>query len=286
MQFLGTGAAELFPFPFCDCQFCRRARQSGERPRKRSALLVNSCTCIDFGPDVLAASQQHDAPLHSLEHLFITHSHDDHFCLPNLDVLNLTDAWAGRTINIYLSVKAHAWLQGFLAAMEGPYRGQYGISRLIDAGRLRFIPVEPYRLFRAGSMQVLPIESNHNVSSSGEYALNYRIDTPDGRLLYTSDSGLYGRQQLEALKDSACTQLVMECTFGANPLPSDSTHLNAAYFIQNLRSMAQHGIINKNTRVFATHINQTQHFLHSDLQAYFDAHSPYPVRVAYDGMRA
>lgn len=28
MRFLGTGAAELYPNPYCDCEVCERARRA------------------------------------------------------------------------------------------------------------------------------------------------------------------------------------------------------------------------------------------------------------------
>lgn len=60
MIFLGTGAAEMYPNPFCSCEKCERV------------------TCIDFGPDVLAASQQYNAPLYDLRNIYLSHTHEDH----------------------------------------------------------------------------------------------------------------------------------------------------------------------------------------------------------------
>ena len=57
MLFLGTGAAELYPNPYCNCEFCESLRQSGEAPRKRSSLLLDAHTLVDLGPDALAAAQ-------------------------------------------------------------------------------------------------------------------------------------------------------------------------------------------------------------------------------------
>lgn len=68
MIFLGTGAAEMYPDPFCACERCERVRLDGE------TLLADIYTCIDFGPDVLAASQQYNAPLYDLRNIFITHT--------------------------------------------------------------------------------------------------------------------------------------------------------------------------------------------------------------------
>ena len=80
MLFLGTGAAELYPNPYCNCEFCESLRQSGEAPRKRSSLLLDAHTLVDLGPDALAAAQMYNARLYDVDHLFLTHSHEDHPC--------------------------------------------------------------------------------------------------------------------------------------------------------------------------------------------------------------
>ena len=83
MRFLGTGAAELYPNPYCDCEVCERARRAKEI-RLRSAFLLNEHNMVDFGVDVLAASALYDIPLYAIENVFITHTHPDHFCLDNI----------------------------------------------------------------------------------------------------------------------------------------------------------------------------------------------------------
>lgn len=61
MLFLGTGAAEGFPHPFCRCEACLAAQRSADPRLKRrsSALLLNDETMIDFGPDAMFALLQY-----------------------------------------------------------------------------------------------------------------------------------------------------------------------------------------------------------------------------------
>ena len=44
MRFLGTGAADMLPDPFCDCPLCRDAREHPEHVRLRSHFLLDPHT--------------------------------------------------------------------------------------------------------------------------------------------------------------------------------------------------------------------------------------------------
>lgn len=248
-------------------------------------MLLNQQTMFDFGPDVMAASQMYDRPFNQLKRIFLTHTHEDHYCFSNLEVLTMTDSWAGKTLEIYLSEAAYRWTCDYIDAMRSVCRGDVGIESLLNKGYVRFCPVTPYSRFTVGELEAFTVESNHLVSGSQEYALNYLVSASDGqKVLYICDSGLYNQKNYEALKDAAVTDLVMECTFGSNDLARDNTHLNASHFVEMVEQMQRHGIIGEKTRIFATHINQVQHYTHRQLQDYMDKHSPLPVTVAYDGM--
>ena len=57
--FLGTGAAEAIPDPFCRCRVCEIARRErGPHIRARSTALVNDDLLIDIGPDLLSSANQ------------------------------------------------------------------------------------------------------------------------------------------------------------------------------------------------------------------------------------
>ena len=123
MRFLGTGAAELYPNPYCDCEVCERARRAKEI-RLRSAFLLNEHNMVDFGVDVLAASALYDIPLYAIENVFITHTHPDHFCLDNIGAATMAGKRSGHwPIRFYLSAPAKAWLEQYLAAVRPLYGG-------------------------------------------------------------------------------------------------------------------------------------------------------------------
>ena len=79
IQYWGTAAAEGVPGIFCDCEVCRLAREhKGRKIRTRSQLLINDDLLVDFGPDTYSNSLKYDFNLTNLEHLIITHPHEDH----------------------------------------------------------------------------------------------------------------------------------------------------------------------------------------------------------------
>ena len=280
MLFLGTGAAELYPNPFCDCETCQRARREGAIPRKRSALLVDNETLLDFGPEVPAASQMYNAPLCGLRQVFITHTHEDHFSMGTLDILTMTPRRFNDPICFYMSPEALAWVQEITEESGATsYRG------VLSKNVARFCALEPYKPHQIGGMEVYAVQSNHHGCGEGELALNYRLTLADGRrLLYVTDSGLYSEDNLQALKDSLCDILVMEGTNGSRTVPRDAGHLNAEHFCENVANMAVYGVIKRDAGVYVTHINQVNHFSHAEYQAYLNENCVIPAVVAYDGM--
>lgn len=79
IKYWGTAAAEGVPGIFCNCETCRLAREhKGRKVRSRSQLMINDELMIDFGPDTYSNSLKYDFNLTHLEHLLITHPHEDH----------------------------------------------------------------------------------------------------------------------------------------------------------------------------------------------------------------
>lgn len=284
MLFFGTGAAELFPNPYCDCAVCQRARATNALPRKRSAFQLNDRVMLDFGPDVLAASQMYNAPLDRLQDIFITHTHEDHFSIQNIEALTMANFRSGNfPIRLHISQKGMAWLERYIEAVR-PI-GLRGIEKLIEMGRLVLCPVEPYAWHEAAGMKLFAIESNHK-ANEGEQAINYVFDLGEGgRLMYALDTGLYSQANLEALRGMQVDMLIMEGTMGNVQVGRDGGHMNAEHFVEQVKNLVEVGALKADARIFATHINQVQSFSHEEYQRYLTQNSPYHIVVARDGMR-
>lgn len=288
MLFLGTGAAELYPNPYCNCEFCESLRQSGEAPRKRSSLLLDAHTLVDLGPDALAAAQMYNARLYDVDHLFLTHSHEDHLCITNLEVLSMTPQRNEKPLHVYLSEPAHVFLTRYMQALRGVYaQGETGLETLVKRGVIELHSFPSYVPVRVDGMEVFAIESNHTAHGPNEHALNYVFSREGKKLLYAADTGLYSEANLRTLAGMGIQTLVMEGTFGDVPVnPETATHLNAEHFVLQLQRLLDCGALAQDACVYMTHINQVQHLCHAAYQAYMDEHSPIPVVVASDGLRA
>lgn len=284
MKFLGTGAAEMYPNPYCECEVCTRARQTGSDLRLRAAFMIDEANLIDFGQDILAASTIYRAPLSRLENVFITHTHDDHFSIPNIGAMTMADKRRDHLpIRFYMSAEAVRWVERYMDTVRPLYDYEPGIEALIRQGRITLNPVEPYTWFEAGGMRVFCVKSNHRVNAS-ERALNYLFELKDGRrLLYAADTGLYEEENLNALKDARVDLVIMEGTFGSHPLQAGSSHLDAYNYVKQLRAFMEHGIVTNKTVAYVTHINQINTFSRAQYQMYMNQNAPITVRIAADG---
>lgn len=285
MRFLGTGSAEMYPNPYCDCDVCQRARENKEQPRLRSAFRIDDRNMIDFGPDILAASLLFDEPLSMLDTVFITHTHDDHFCVPNICMMTLTNKRKGHMpIRFYLSKGGVQWVNDYNRAVRPLYSYQPGMEALCESNAIELCPVTPYEWFEAGGMRVFAVESNHCISQR-ELALNYLFCLPDRRkLLYVLDSGLYSEKNLVALEGQKAEMLIMEGTFGSMPVERDCSHLNAEHFIEQVHTFRERGIIAQDAQVWVTHISQVNTFDHAAYQQYVHSMSDMNIAIAHDGL--
>ncbi len=296
MIFLGTGAAELLPDPFCDCTICADARKS-RFLRRRSAFMLDDNTLIDFGPEVASAVFEFGMSFCALENILITHTHNDHFALSNLGLLNMSLKKYDKPVNLYISEMAWAWLQGVWESAAEPYSKHVEFAKLINDKLVKVTRVKPFKEFEMRSQKhsytVLPVLGNHRVGTheESEQALNYVITFNGGklcgkRILYASDTGLYGEETISTLKDVHLDFVVMEAGGGTQEQTTELNHLSASGFIRQIETLREIGAVNEHSRIYATHIGHVKQTLnHSSLQEYFDANSGLRISVAYDGMR-
>ena len=286
--FLGTGAAEMYPNPFCACQICQRARENRET-RLRAAFLLDEKTMIDFGPDVPAASQHYGANLAEVENVLITHTHADHFNASTLDILTMTNM--NHTMHFYFSPEGLEWVNT-VTELSKHLGGTLGviIDELLKRNKIALHALPLFETAQVGDKLVTPIRTNHHGNTGAEFAQNYLIDWAKGRWLYACDTGIYGEENLSFLKDfckngRALDVLITEGTNGSLHHPQSAGHMTAENLCIQMAKLRAVGALDDHTRVYITHINQVQHFSHAEYQAYLDLHAPAHVTVAHDGMR-
>lgn len=283
MQFLGTAAADVLPGPLCSCPICEDARKKPERGRLRCLFLLDAENMIDCGPDFAAAVMRHGTDVTQLRNIFLTHTHEDHFCGANAGLLRMSRTRSDIPIDLYLSEMAHASLMKKAEFYAAEFPGEESI-RALQEGSVRLHPVKAGVPFYAGGYEVLPVNTTHKASPT-ETAYNYRFRKDGHSLLYACDTGYYTTESLDFLEDSRLDILIMEGTWGNLTDKSTTSHLNAYAFVEQLNIFREHRIIRDDTQIFCTHINHKHDLNHEAYQEWFDAHTDLNVKVAYDGLK-
>lgn len=284
--FLGTGAAEMYPNPFCGCPVCQRARSNRET-RLRACFLLDRETMIDFGPDAPAASQHYGAPLDGVEQVLVTHTHDDHFSEATFSILTMTDLQ--KPLHFYLSEPGFRWIEE-LIRRTADLPGSFGntLQLLFQKGRILFHAVRPYETFEAGGKRITPLPTVHRGYGEGETALNYLISWERGDWLYACDTGLYSPETFQFLSGFLKRPLdivITEGTNGSITQEEGAGHMDASLICRQLSALRDCGAVDDHTAVYVTHINQVQTYSQREYQAYLDQHAPAHVTIACDGMR-
>lgn len=290
MRFLGTGAAETLPNPFCNCPVCEGVRRDGPAYyKKRSCFQVSDALMIDFGPDVIAAAHEYGVSLCGLRHILFTHSHDDHLSLTNLSLIGMSNYRFPAPIELYFSPEAYAWVCQNIRAYNPDFRfaetGEGEATLTFGNGNAYHLQTLACgKTYSIAGCQVTPLRSTHPAWGEGEWAWNYRLILPDGRcLFYACDTGRLRKETLDALASTPIDILILECTFGSRRMEAGCGHLDAHAFLDTLQAMRARSLLTPESQVFSTHLNHKHAFTPLMLQAFFDRQAPCHVTVARDG---
>ena len=87
IKYLGTGASEGIPSLYCKCNACENARRKkGKELRTRTGFVFDDKILIDFSADSYSNFIKHDVDMTQMEHVLISHTHEDHYCPYDLTV--------------------------------------------------------------------------------------------------------------------------------------------------------------------------------------------------------
>ncbi len=264
-QFLGTAASEGFPGLFCNCAVCAEARRlGGKNLRLRSALLVNDDLLVDFGPDLLAASQQLNLNLWKVRTGLITHTHEDHFA-PDHFFLRSQPFGGGANIPVMRLYGSRD------VATELTAKG----LDMVQA-RLEFRAVSAFESWQDNGYTFSAFRAYHAIDHLD--ALFYSISDDKHSILYATDTGYFPEDTWQALRGQTFDTLILEETVGTG---SYDQHLSFETFLQVLNRIRAEGMLRPGARVLAHHFSHAHNPLHAELNAFF---APHGVEAAYDGM--
>ena len=272
IHFLGTAAAEAYPALFCHCRPCRDARRlGGKNMRGRSGVLLNDgALCIDFPPDIFAASVKFGIDLGSLSHLLVTHSHLDHFAVHEL-LMRDSSYYAifpeGETpLHLYGNSTVMATMTTALQQHFGePCRSSF-VTQLI----------EPFQPFYAGGMRVIPLPALHD---RREQCFIYIVEHQGKRLLYAHDTGYFPEEDWQYIDGMAFDAVSLDCCFGA--MKDGGNHMGIPDNIEVKQRMQAQRCTTADTLFIINHFSHNCGLLHEELVA---AAAPHGFTVAYDGM--
>lgn len=237
---LGTGAADGWPSPFCECLSC--SDQRGRRAvRTPTAALLDGAVLIDAGPAVPSAIARTGRSLRDVHHVLITHAHPDH-----LDpALLLWLDWNPTPHPL------HVW--GPVAVIAGcrDWIGPRTPVELheISPGAALDLPTPQ------GDYRVRVIAASHEGRTPDAVAAEavlFDVTAPSGaRLLYATDTGLL--DDMEPFRDAAYDVIMLEETFGDH-VDHGTGHLDLATLPVMLDRLERVGARTPHTRVIAVHL--------------------------------
>lgn len=263
----GTGAAEGWPAVFCECSVCLKAQEEGgPNLRSRTAYALGETLRIDWGPDSYWHTLRFSLPSHRLQHLLITHSHQDHwqpeelfYRRPGFSVVP-----EDRILHIYGNQKVEE---------------KMGFSLREDflRCRIQFHRASPWeRLSLSEGVSAIPILANHDPK---EQCLNYILQWEQVTVLQGNDTGWYSEETWDFLSQFEFDLVLLDSTSGKNDTLGG--HLGCPGVVRAKQEMEKRGCLKPSARFVAVHFSHNGGWLHSDLEKFFQ---PYGIEVAWDGM--
>ena len=265
IRFLGTSAAEGTPAFYCDCPVCvKAARLGGRNIRTRSQVLVNENLLMDYPPDTYYHMVSYGLDLKKVEHLLITHSHEDHF-IPH-DILMNASPYNAGTIHHRIQCYGNQKVAGILKRHAG--NGDCNMD--IHA-------VTPFEEFQAGEYKILPLRALHDPA---EDCLLFGVEGLHGRrFLLGNDTGFFPDDTMERIRGLRFDAIALDCTLGKDR--GGDNHMGFEDILEMRKRLIQNGNACEHTQWIA------QHFSHNCGAVYNDAQTllaPHGFTVAYDGM--
>ena len=243
VQLLGTGSADGWPNPFCDCPSCASERAFG-RARTSSSALVDGVLMLDCGPTATHAAARAGTILAAVEHVLITHGHPDHLAPEFL----LWREWISDLPML------HVWAPA--AAIE---RCRHWVG---PSSPVTFHPVAPGEVIDAVTasgtyrVRVLPAAHGHgNGDELADEAVLYDITAPDAStLFYATDTGPLDDDQIEWVRARSFDLMLVDESFG-NLADHGTGHLDLLTLPPLLARLHEVGAVTEQTDVIAIHLS-------------------------------
>lgn len=268
--YLGTAAAEGIPAMFCQCEFCKRAREGGETTRSRAQVVLDNELSIDFPPDAFYHGIAFGWEPDKIRFLLVTHSHMDHFYAHDFILRGYKYARGLSPLDIYGNAEV---LEVFGECTKREMRED--VRSLIRLHELRaFEPV----LF--GEWRAVPLKAKHSSKDPFVFLLEKR----GKRILHLTDTGFLPEEDFLYLeKEGKPFDLITyDCTFLYDPASENARHMGIFENKTIYERLKATGLVTSDTKHILTHFSHNSVPTRENLAR---AEQEFGAVAAYDGMR-
>ncbi|MFA5710807.1 MBL fold metallo-hydrolase [Mycolicibacterium sp.] len=235
---LGTGSADGWPSPFCECRSCRWASAAGEI-RGQTAALVDDALMIDCGYEAPRAAVRFGRTLAGVRQILFTHGHFDHVGPAALVMRH----WVGATEPLEV----------------------LGPPAVLDQCRDWVGPRDPvtFRAVTAGEQLRLPgprgdylvrVLAAAHAGVIGDPAVLYDVSRAGARFLWATDTGPLPAATAAAIAGVKFDAVFLEQTFGTKT-DHGTEHHDLPAFEQTVAGLRESGAVHADTDIVAVHLS-------------------------------
>ena len=279
-QFLGTGAAEGIPAPFCRCPNCEYARKVGGREtRLRTCFRLTDSIMIDLGADAVVQAMKY-GDMSGINHVLVTHTHDDHL---NPHML-MECFWAKdyrETLHYYFTDRAFEIVEHW---RNSPWILKGRVREFEEKGYIAFHKLQFGERIEVDNIGFTPFRGNHTGNVKENSAM-YLVELPDGRnLFYGLDTGVYLPETIEALQKHHIDIFISENTMGPDSAVPHREHMRMEDVRELAGKLLEQGTLDEHSILYLTHINHRSTHI-QNVAAVEKMNFPVKTIVAYDGIK-
>lgn len=271
IEYLGTGAADGIPSPFCDCRVCTWARRKGGvEIRSRAQALIDDAILLDFGPDTFYHTVRHHLSLAGLRYCLIGHTHADH--------LNRAELFA-RTLVRSVRTPEHA--EPLIVASSLGVRKALFVDadgKIARDGTVLYEEIKAFESKKILAHDVIALPANHPTDDPLIYIIR-----KDGRtLLYAHDSAMPDRDVFIYLQAHGIhfDLISLDLSDGRKEkvCPGHLSYHGAKEVKEKFLAL---GLADAKTKFVLSHIGHVEGFTHRELKRLAKKDG---FIVAYDGL--
>ena len=270
ITFLGTGAAEGVPALFCNCDYCRDARDRGDI-RSRSQILIDELS-VDFPPDSFYHAVKYKQDFSAIRYILVSHAHMDHFYA--CDFILHGYKYAANMTQPQIDIYANAEVNEI-------YREQTRREmREAVAPSFALHEIKAFQKVCFGDFAVYPLKAQH----SSRNPLVFLIEKDGKRILHLYDTGTLPVESLAflaTLEKKPCDLIVFDCTFLWDETQAGARHMGLDENMRVLARLKEIGFADGRTKKVITHFSHNARPTKERLQK---AEEEFGVIAAYDGM--